>query len=108
MHVGTLILNEISNTFFFFFFFKKEYQLSLINPKTQRSKYIVKEYNNSLNKKSELISDLGANYLKKHSKITRSYIRSHHNQISITTKNKRWLIYAIKRKTPVISKHLNR
>jgi hypothetical protein len=90
------------------FFFEERVPALIKNPKTQRSKYIVKKYNDSLNRKSELISDLGANYLKEHPKITSSYIGSHPNQISTTTKNKRWLIYAIKRKTPIISEHLNR
>jgi hypothetical protein len=43
---------------------------------------------------------------KKYSKITRTYIGSHSKQIRITTKNKRGLIYAMKRKSPIISKYL--
>jgi hypothetical protein len=43
---------------------------------------------------------------KKYSKITKTYIKSHSKQMSITTKNKKGLIYAIKRKSQIMSKHL--
>jgi hypothetical protein len=60
---------------------RNEYCFHSNKPKIQRSNYIVKEYHDSLNIKSKLTFDLGANYLK-------NTQRLHEPTLEVTLTNK--------------------